>query len=612
MIIWAYEYDGRYRLTKAGRGSHFTGPTPAIGAVYEYTYDDGDNVRCSLRSQRFSRKEEPLCTRLMVAPFEDNFNDGDYTGWSVGGGTWSASNHYLEQTGSGGAIYLSHSDDDYDARFSYYRDSGTSYLLVYFRFVDWNNYMSLLITDTQMVLRECVSGTGTDLDTNTSADSDLDTWYEVRIECDDDDVIVWRRDRDAGGEMTEIFDETGVSNTSTARLGFHVPSDADFHVDDVFLVSDAVSTTTTYTYDDANQLLTMVSGKTGITGAATTFTYDDWGRTVSKAQGAHLAEYDYRFGSKLKSVTTDIPDEAGVSYMYDGLGKLRFKDLDADGADKEWYRWDLGWNMLAKYDDDNGAFWDIGTLNMSMVGKRAVNFGSNPATGTYAYMSHDHLGSVRRLRLDNKASVGSYEYTPYGHEYFIDGTIPGFGYTGHVWQPESGMYYAPYRHYTPATARWLTRDPLGMVDGPNVYAYVRGNPAVLRDGLGSFPEGEGSSPCVNGYVACIMAGISSTGGQCQDCMDFCTGQGYWPATLPSNGKSCGPGPPEPPPLPPLPPEPEPEPFPLPLPVPGPVPDPSPGEVGCICLLAIGSICLILIPEPGTSAAGCAIACGLLF
>ena len=51
---------------------------------------------------------------------------------------------------------------------------------------------------------------------------------------------------------------------------------------------------------------------------------------------------------------------------------------------------------------------------------------------------------------------------------------------------ESGLYYAPHRYYSPFQARWTTRDPLGMVDGPNVYAYVRGNPVNFRDPLGLF------------------------------------------------------------------------------------------------------------------------------
>jgi RHS repeat-associated protein len=58
------------------------------------------------------------------------------------------------------------------------------------------------------------------------------------------------------------------------------------------------------------------------------------------------------------------------------------------------------------------------------------------------------------------------------------------GYTGHRWDPAIGQYFAPFRYYNPQTARWNMRDPLGYVDGPNVYAYVTGNPAMGIDPLG--------------------------------------------------------------------------------------------------------------------------------
>ena len=65
-----------------------------------------------------------------------------------------------------------------------------------------------------------------------------------------------------------------------------------------------------------------------------------------------------------------------------------------------------------------------------------------------------------------------------GHERFM--------FTGHKGDGESGLYYAPERYYSPFQARWTTRDPLGMVDGPNVYAYVRGNVIILVDPYGPY------------------------------------------------------------------------------------------------------------------------------
>ena len=112
---------------------------------------------------------------------------------------------------------------------------------------------------------------------------------------------------------------------------------------------------------------------------------------------------------------------------------------------------------------------------------------TNPATGTYRYYTHDNLGSTRRLRASDKSSLGAYEYTPYGQAYATSGVALGSlagAFTGKAWDDTSQLYYFPYRYYSPDAARWLTRDPLGMVDGPNVYAYVGGNPIHYLDALG--------------------------------------------------------------------------------------------------------------------------------
>ena len=54
----------------------------------------------------------------------------------------------------------------------------------------------------------------------------------------------------------------------------------------------------------------------------------------------------------------------------------------------------------------------------------------------------------------------------------------------HPYDPAAQMYRAPYRMYDPDSARWTTRDPLGMVDGPNLYGYVGGMAVGRVDGFG--------------------------------------------------------------------------------------------------------------------------------
>jgi len=84
------------------------------------------------------------------------------------------------------------------------------------------------------------------------------------------------------------------------------------------------------------------------------------------------------------------------------------------------------------------------------------------------------------------AAMAKYDYQPYGEARLVLGAQLNRGYTGHQWDSYLQQYYAPYRYYSPVASRWLTRDPLGYVDGMNMYAYVRGNPVMGVDPMGGF------------------------------------------------------------------------------------------------------------------------------
>ena len=145
--------------------------------------------------------------------------------------------------------------------------------------------------------------------------------------------------------------------------------------------------------------------------------------------------------------------------------------------------------------------------------------GTNPATGAYRYYFSDHLGSTRGLYDGSKSALGGYEYTPYGEVYASSGSVALGGlaaaFTGKPWDAAAQMYYFPYRWYSPSASRWLTRDPLGMADGPNVYGYVQGNPVENRDlsGLCRLPE-ENFFECVGRKInECpTAAGMIAIGG----------------------------------------------------------------------------------------------------
>ena len=57
-------------------------------------------------------------------------------------------------------------------------------------------------------------------------------------------------------------------------------------------------------------------------------------------------------------------------------------------------------------------------------------------------------------------------------------------FTGRQLDEESGIYFYRARYYDPAKGRFIQRDPLDYVDGPNLYEYVRSEPTRLTDPTG--------------------------------------------------------------------------------------------------------------------------------
>ncbi|WP_416740709.1 RHS repeat domain-containing protein [Pseudomonas sp. NFX71] len=106
------------------------------------------------------------------------------------------------------------------------------------------------------------------------------------------------------------------------------------------------------------------------------------------------------------------------------------------------------------------------------------------------YNLTDHLGSSA-LELDQDAKIITQErYYPFGGTAWSNGmavqvSYKTVRYSGKE-QDATGLYYYGFRYYVPGLQRWLNPDPAGMQDGPNVFAFVNGNPVSYKDvqGLG--------------------------------------------------------------------------------------------------------------------------------
>jgi RHS repeat-associated protein len=444
-----------------------------ILATYEYTYDDGDNMLTK------------------TVPWYDDFQDGNATGWSGHTANYSVVNGELRNTldvSTWRDLYLSESDADHDLKFDYIRYTSTGTAWIILRYTDNNNYLYLEINPTVIHLRQRDGGTLTTLDTISTTVAE-DVAYNLRAILDGANISVyWGA---PGASFDEILSTASATELTTARAAyFRLSTNSEHGFDNVQLIAGTRSTVETFTYNDANEQITHA--KNGVT---TTMTYDDWGRLEERDDGTHTATYGYRYGGMLYSVVSDFPGEGSVTYETGGDGKRRSRIA---GAEETWYNYTAGFGMISTENSADGSsgaltmtcFLRSPTANESVPQGDAA--GTSPGSGAARYYLFDHLGNTRSAWSTSKMVEGDYGFDPYGAEYAHTGAplaVLAGAYTGKSWDADIKMFRFPYRQLSPSRMRWISRDPLGMIDGPNSYSAVRNNPVkyVDRIGLQTYP-----------------------------------------------------------------------------------------------------------------------------
>lgn len=110
-------------------------------------------------------------------------------------------------------------------------------------------------------------------------------------------------------------------------------------------------------------------------------------------------------------------------------------------------------------------------------------FPKDPAPAV-AFHLGDHLGSSNVVLGSNGEWINREEYTPYGETSFGSFALKRYRFTGKERDEESGLYYHGARYYAPWVARWMSCDPLIVLDNLNLFGYASCNPIQHIDPSG--------------------------------------------------------------------------------------------------------------------------------
>jgi RHS repeat-associated protein len=102
-------------------------------------------------------------------------------------------------------------------------------------------------------------------------------------------------------------------------------------------------------------------------------------------------------------------------------------------------------------------------------------------------LTRDHVMSIREATDSGATVQARYEYAPFGAVTKVAGSNSDLlGFTGVLLHEPSKLFLMKRRAYDTALARWLSEDPFGRIDGPNLYTYVVNQPLRWVDPLGTF------------------------------------------------------------------------------------------------------------------------------
>ena len=251
------------------------------------------------------------------------------------------------------------------------------------------------------------------------------------------------------------------------------------------------TSTEAYSYDANGNRLTATVGGVTVSGTYDaqdrlnqygnlTYVYTDNGHLASVTDSVTSETTLYSYDVLSNLVAAILPDLTTIEYVIDGQNRRIGKKVNGTLVHGLLYKDQL--NPVAELDGQGNIVSRFVYGTKPFVPDYMIKAGK-----TYRIIS-DHLGSVRLVVDSVTGTIAQrLDYDSFGN--ILNDTNPAFqpfGFAGGLYDQHLSITRFGARDYVPRTGRWLTKDPIGLEGGMNIYAYVDGNPVMFTDPLGLY------------------------------------------------------------------------------------------------------------------------------
>lgn len=220
-----------------------------------------------------------------------------------------------------------------------------------------------------------------------------------------------------------------------------------------------------YCYDSFGNRMFGGDGKYDVNGNLIAYgnfeyVYDALNRLIKiKQDGRLLVQYFYDcFHRRIAQIS-----QKKTCFLYDGLSEIGCSTSD-------------------------GEIQELRLLGDSTRGEAGATLAIELNGEIYAPL-HDVIGSIIGIvSVKNRQIEELYCHSAFGEEKMLAGLNAKnpWRYSGKRVDDETGLVFFGRRYYSPEMGRWLTPDPAGFCDGPNLYLFAKNNPIQNRDAYGLF------------------------------------------------------------------------------------------------------------------------------